>query len=356
MKHNYVHHSFFIVAVVLFITAFGIIPANRAMAKHSLTEVTLISPGPSIHKVKSCFSTVAYNGDYGFDLFIKEGGADSDRAVLAYLKGHLLSGADDISFSGSSFGCSTFAVKNDDSGYLFGRNFDWQNCNTMVVVTNPPKAYRSISTVNIDFIRSAMSMAAPESVLTIAALYAPLDGMNEKGLCVAVNMIEDSDTINQGTAKADLTTTTAIRLLLDKAATVDEALSLLRSYDMHSSFGYMVHFAIADADGRSVAVEYVHNIMKVIETPVMTNFYLAEGDKKGVGSSQSHTRYSILSKALAKNETMSVTEVRDALSSVSKRHFEEFLSTEWSVIYDQHNLTARFYLRENYNQSYLLSL
>ena len=50
----------------------------------------------------------------------------------------------------------------------------------------------------------------------------PLDGMNEKGLAVSVNMIQDYDAICQDTGKPDLTTTTAIRLLfLDRAANVE---------------------------------------------------------------------------------------------------------------------------------------
>ncbi len=56
--------------------------------------------------------------------------------------------------------------------------------------------------------------------------------MNEKGLAVSVNMIQDSEDINQDTAKPDITTTTAIRLLLDKAADVEEALKLLRMHPM----------------------------------------------------------------------------------------------------------------------------
>ena len=56
--------------------------------------------------------------------------------------------------------------------------------------------------------------------------------MNERGLAVSVNMIQDSEDINQDTAKPDITTTTAIRLLLDKAADVEEALKLLRMHPM----------------------------------------------------------------------------------------------------------------------------
>jgi len=73
------------------------------------------------------------------------------------------------------------------------------------------------------------------------------DGMNEKGLCISVNMIQDGSDIDQYRNNTNITTTTTIRLLLDKAANVDEAVELLNSYDLHASMNYMVHFAIADA-------------------------------------------------------------------------------------------------------------
>lgn len=226
-------------------------------------------------------------------------------------------------------------------------------------MTQPESGYASISTVNLDFIRQGAGFLPgflTDEMLTTAAIYAPLDGMNEKGLCVSVNMIEDGDTIRQETEKTDVTTTTAIRLLLDRAATVEEALSLLEQYDLHSSMSFMVHFAIADASGRSVAVEYVDNGMVVIETPVLTNFYLAEGEKHGVGTGQSHARFEILTEALEQNQAMTAEQVRDALEDVSRGEFGEFESTEWSVVYDQTELTATYYHRENYPEAYRFSL
>ena len=83
----------------------------------------------------------------------------------------------------------------------------------------------------------------------------------------------------------------------------------------------------ADARGRSVAVEYVDDEMVVTDTPVVTNFYLAEGRKNGIGTEQSHTRYEILTERLNQNETMDMQDVRDALSCVSKNNFGEFAST-----------------------------
>lgn len=260
---------------------------------------------------------------------------------------------------GNLFGCSIIAVRNISGGWLFGRNFDWENVQAMIVESHPDDAYASISTVNMDFLdqgSDGMLSKLSDHARTIAALYAPLDGMNEQGLAVSVNMIQDSATIDQNTDKPDLTTTTAIRLLLNQAANVDEALTLLRAYDMHSSMGMMIHFAIADAQGNSVAVEYVDNAMVVIDTPVLTNFYLAEGDKHGIGTEESHQRYDLLTDTLQHKPRMNASEVRDALDSVSKDDFGGFASTEWSVVYDLAEHTARYYHREDYTHSFTVAL
>lgn len=193
-------------------------------------------------------------------------------------------------------------------------------------------------------------------IRVLAALYAPLDGMNEKGLAVSVNMIQDSASISQSTDKPDLTTTTAVRLLLNKAANVDEALALLQEYDLHASMGMMIHFALADAAGRAVVVEYIGNQMVVTETPVVTNFYLAEGTKHGIGTQQSHVRYDILTQALADHSTMTMEEVRDAMDSVSKDNFNEFESTEWTAVFDLSSGAAHYYHRENYENRYTFSI
>ena len=179
--------------------------------------------------------------------------------------------------------------------------------------------------------------------------------MNEEGLAVSVNMIQDSDTIEQNTDRPDITTTTAVRLILNQAATVAEALELSEQYDMHASRGMMVHCAIADRSGRSVVVEYVDNEMIVTETPIVTNFYLAEGEKQGIGTAQSHERFEILENLLEEKEIFTQEDVRDALSSASKKNFGEFESTEWSVVYNQESGQAQYYHRENYGDVYTFS-
>ena len=318
-------------------------------------KVPTIALTPRITELEDGLSAVRFEGDSGLDDFLAQGGAVSDGEVAEYLTGLV---AQNISIGDLLFGCSIISAPNTSGGYLFGRNFDWDACNALIIQSAPENGYKSISTVNMDFIgMSGVDLGKlPDKAQALIGLYAPLDGMNEKGLAVSVNMIQDSATIYQDTGKPGLTTTTAIRLLLDKAATVDEAIDLLGQYDMHASMGYMMHLAIADNTGRSVVVEYIDNEMMVVETPVVTNFYLAEGEKNGVGTAQSHERYDILMDTIASHDTMTAEEVQDALNSVSKDNFNEFESTEWSIVFDQRAGTVRYYHRENYEESYTFSI
>ncbi len=96
--------------------------------------------------------------------------------------------------------------------------------------------------------------------------------------------------------------------------------------------------------------------MTLIDTPVVTNFYLTEGEKYGIGTEQSHERYEILMNCLKENAAMDETEVRDALDLVSKDNFGEFESTEWSIVFHLREGKATYYHRENYTQGYTFSI
>ena len=326
----------------------------NGVADKTEKEPEVISVTGEKTELEDGLSAVAFEGEDGFTEFLSQGGASSDREVAEYLGGRLLSDLPGLLFGGNPFGCSTLSVQRRDGGYFFGRNFDWNTCSALIVSSRPAQGYASISTVNLDFIKAGGVdiSGLPDSAQASIALYAPLDGMNEKGLAVSVNMIQDSDTIEQNTDKPDITTTTAIRLLLNRAADVEEAIFLLEQYDMHASMGMMVHFAIADADGRSVAVEYVNNEMTVTDTQIVTNFYIAQGEKYGIGTSQSHLRYDILHEALNAEGVMNAEEVRNALDSVSKDNFGEFESTEWSIVMNQETKEMTYYHRENYDTGY----
>lgn len=322
------------------------------------SSITRIQLSDTIQELDRGLSGIHFEGNDGFDEFLARGGADSDSDVAEYLTSNLKDSGISILFGKNPFGCSTLSVAGSDGGYLFGRNFDWNNCNALIVSASPENAYASVSTVNLDFVQAGGIDISkmPDGVQALVGMYAPLDGMNEKGLAVSVNMIQDSAAINQNTGKTGLTTTTAVRMLLNKAADVDEAVKLLDDYDMHGSMGMMIHFAIADASGKSVVVEYINNQMHVTDTPVVTNFYLTEGEKYGIGTSQSHERYEILADLISQNKQMSKEDVRDALDRVSKDNFDDYASTEWSIVMDQENKELTYYHREDYTKGYSIQI
>ena len=88
----------------------------------------------------------------------------------------------------------------------------------VVMKTIPKQGYASVSTSNIAFLgfgEEYKPHSLPERMALLAAIYVPLDGMNECGLCVSDLVAGDREKTSQQSPRADLTITAAIRLLLD---------------------------------------------------------------------------------------------------------------------------------------------
>ena len=324
---------------------------------------TFITAANSIEKLEDGLYCMEYNGDYGFDDFIAQGGAASDGALADYLVSFLSRGFYKIEsdVQAGEFGCSAVCAEDEHGIVFFGRNYDWEECRAMIVHTSPENGYESVSTCCLDFLGFDEGYEPDGSMMdrikTLAAIYVPLDGMNEKGLVVADLMAGDKEETHQNTDRPDLTATTAIRLLLDKAATTDEAVALLEQYDMNSSIGTAHHLSIADAGGKSVVVEYIGGEMMVTETRVVTNHYIGDCEKKGIGSEQSHLRFDTLSAYSGPADEM---DVRDMLKSVAQMNYPQkeggCEKTMWSIVYCPEGRCADFYFAENYEYGYGLLL
>ncbi len=323
----------------------------------------------TVQKLDEGLWSMEYKGDYGFDAFLAQGGAASDAEMGDYIAAFLSHGfwKPDTSAVGGSYGCSALMTGSPSGGMFFGRNYDWADCKAMLIHTVPTDGYESVSTCCLDFLGFGEDWVPDGSMadkfMALAAVYVPLDGMNEKGLCVADLMVEPGEVVHQDTGKPDLTTTSALRLLLDKAATVDEALELLGQYDMNFSLDSAHHFAIVDASGQSVAVEYIGGEMVVTETNVVTNHYVAPREGLPEGFEASHLRFETLAGLRAeRNGAMAGDEVLDAMKAAASSNFNylredhENRRTQWTLVFDQNALTAEFYRWENWEQSYRLTV
>ena len=343
-----------IIKILLVVLVFVLnVACNKNVSATSITNDSYEETkniGGVKYNLPSHVSYFEIDGETYFADFLDSGGANSDDKVVDFLVGKLKNNIVVDSIFNKIFGCSDFNVKSGDS-FLVGRNFDFTRCRAGIIKANPNNAYKSIGTVNIDFIGSVFD-AVPDTYKPLILYYAVLDGMNEKGVSICVNMIEDNDSINQNKNKDNITTTTAVRLVLDKASDTDEAIELLSAYNMNSSKGWMCHFFISDSNGKSVVVEYVNNEMIVIENNILTNFYIANGEKYGIGSTESHRRYEIIETALREKSEMDIGDVFNLLSSVSKKNFTTSATTEWSIVFDKKNLTYNICSREDFSNIY----
>lgn len=232
------------------------------------------------------FYEMNYRGDYALDKLLKKG-VNNDQELADFATGQLLHGLP-VKIKVPNLGCTTFNAKTPEGKATFARNFDLDDAPVMVVRTKPKNAYESISVVDPGLlgIKSNEMNQTMARLMTLVAPYIPLDGLNEKGLSAAVLEL-DGPTTNQQTDKPGINTSVAIRMILDKAKTTDEAVKLLEKYDMHSSAKATYHFQIADRQGKSVIVEYINNKMQVLPADksyqVATNFYLSP-DKYNQGS------------------------------------------------------------------------
>ena len=320
---------------------------------------SLILGANSVEKLTDTMYYMEYKGDDGFDELMKRGGGENIPQVSAYIMEFLSKGfakTAEINPPLMDVGCSTLTVKTPQGGVLMGRNFDYPYGTAMILHTIPDEGYESISTFSLEFFGFGDDYK-PEGFqnqyMALASLFLALDGVNEKGFAIAVLEAGDQVKTDQITSKADLTTTSAVRYLLRKAANVAEAIDLLKSIDMHSDPGAAYHLAMSDATGRSVVVEYVDNEMVVTETPSVTNHYLCEA-KQNVGLGESdHRMDTLLEQYNQANGVMDTQGLTDAIISVVQQGKNPVVGgTQWTMVMDLTHPSVTYYSRRNFDQPF----
>ena len=276
-------------------TLFALFIGVSAWAQSSPKEAAAMS----VRKLDESFYFMEYRGDDGFAGLIESGGGRSAGELTGYVMRFLFQGMQQPQAGNpvpAQYGCSALTVRTPEGGILMGRNFDFNSATGIVLHTVPEQGYETYTTFNTNFLgfgEGWLPEGMQNQYMALTVLFFALDGINEKGLAVADLMAGDDAQTHQDSGKPALTTTSAISYMLKNAATVDEALELLRGIDMHSDIGAAHHYAISDATGRSVVVEYVDNEMVVVESAAVANHYLCEA-KLNVGLLEGDRRYDYL--------------------------------------------------------------
>lgn len=363
--------------LLLAVVTVGIIWGNELL---TLTSIKEIAPSNEEHRDGFVYE-ITVSGDYYFDQFLAEGGASSDQELISFITNSIGKGLIPLDIEESSISCSSFTAVTEDGDRVFGRNYDFDKTNTAIVYTKPGNGrHASVSTVDLQFLGIDPNTGVTglaDKFLCLAAPYAPLDGVNDAGVSCGIYMTyQGAETVptDQQTDKPDITSTTMLRLILDYASTVDEAIELVEQYDLHDSAGTSYHYMVADAQGNSAILEWVAgtdqtdndgtarqlNVIRndpeqnyqCITNFILTPGYYEEGDDMG-----GKDRYDLLTSTLEEmNGTVADDQAAmDVLSLVGRRtwvvegdHTQG--TTVHSVVYNLTDKTALWVGNEHYGE------
>ena len=324
----------------------------------------LIKGANSCVKLDDGMYYMEYKGDDGFKELMDRGGCNDISVLASYVMEFLSKGyfkPDSINVPIKPVGCSTLTVKTPEDGVMMARNFDYPYGTALIMHTIPDEGYESITTFSTDFFGFGENYK-PEGFknqyMALAGLFMALDGLNEKGLAIAVLDAGDKVVTRQDTSKPDLTTTTAVQYLLKNAANIDEALALLKASDMNSDPGSAYHFSMADATGRSVAVEYVDNQMVVTESPFVSNHYLCE-EKFLTGLHEGdHRHEKLMEQYDAAGGVMNADQLTEAIASVTQLPEKGAIvgGTLWTMVMDLSHPSVTYYSLRHFDKPFHFEL
>lgn len=300
---------------------------------------------------------MVYSGEYGFDEFLDSGGAATEEELMDFLSRrficglgtmHLMQGHSEVPAD------SILTVRNSKrlEGSLVGRTFNrGEETLAMVVTTRMDSGRESVSTVDLSRL-GYTPYDRPEGLdryAALASVYLPLDGMNDRG--VVVTALEcGEDNACEDTEKPDLTATTAVRLLLDRARSADHAVDLLAGYDIFPSGGRYYDFAVSDGSGRALVVSTAGNVITVTESPCAVNSGISTPStlyrlpQNGERMESLRDTYDQYDGHMTKPQMFSAMR-RAAVSGDG-----------WLVVYDTGRLTAEYCFDGDFDRQYAVSM
>lgn len=321
--------------------------------------------------------TMQVHGGFYLDEFVAQGGVSSDAELISFITGNITKGLLDLGMESPEIGCSAFTATTPEGDVLFGRNYDFSKTNTCLVFTEKNEGrHASISTVDLQFLGIDVNSdpgGLMDSITCLAAPYAPLDGINDAGVSCGIFMTyqggEETVATDQNTDKPDFTSTTLLRLIPDYADSVEEAVEIARSYDLHDSATTSYHYMVADSTGKSAILEWVAGtdatdndddahvgeLEGSTDYQVITNFVLTPGYYDGCAPEEKrgYDRYEKIYEILSQTNGVAADEnaAMDVLAAVGRRTRDNDDGngcTVHSAVYNLTDKTMVWVPNENY--------
>ena len=387
MKNVILHYSWLLVCSILMALTMSSCESTSTETQNPSAYITDSEKLAMLHSMKDLDGTgrlyeINYTADYMLDKVLAAGITKSNDLFnyVAYL---LFDNKPNESANVSyGAGCSAFAVPDPKSkDFLMGRNYDYRHSNNtgyvatsaILVHTAPEGGKKSISMVDglnlIYYGQGFYTDGNTDLSLLMGLPYAALDGINEDGFAIGILALKEKQT-EQLSDKPKISPTVAIRLLLDRASTVEEAVAMLDNYamDMRGNGRSNYHYFMADATGDYAIVEYtipdgdsIPRFMEVLKgndtLRCVTNFYVSPtmaGTTDGWGSSHGLDRYDTLrNNLLINNYMLSEDAAMGLLEKVAQAPTEELTSqTQWSALYNLTDKTVRLTILREYAKEY----
>lgn len=301
-------------------------------------------------------------------------------------------------------GCSAFFTYNSEGEPITCRNYDYPHRISetdrsltglnIVLHCKPDGKYESIAMADavwIDETNPLLQKGGPDqSGFDVGLLdiipYECMDGINEKGLCVSILRVDIKEGDQPG--KLPIGSSMLLRYMLDDCADVTEAVRKVDTAIVTPEDWQGCHIYVTDDAGKHVVIESRNGKVSVIESDVVTNFYIADDDiedsyKNGklreqavmmtdedgkeqysFGYGHGYHRFITIAGQLESHRDTSATEYRTVmpesaalvvLQSAAQNPYTNasgISMTQYSAIYNNKNRLMRVWPFQNYQTSY----
>lgn len=274
-----------------------------------------------------------YN-DYKFEEYLKVGSKTS-LELEEFIKKNLAYGV--FKRLEDAFYCSSFTAKTPNGDIIMGRNMEANTSPNPVLLTTSPKGGHTAIAMNNPpkmNVNSTGDIHFLDKLVNLSLPYGSVDGINEHGVAIAI-LSSTKVSYPKKSRQITISDFAITRLILDKASSVDEAIELIRPFNL---FGYPVesfHFIVADSLGNAAIIEYVNGELVVTTNEknyiVITNTLIYNNERNVMRKCD---RYKNINEVL--NRSNGIITEKDALGllEINKAKNQEV----WSSVF---NLTQR---------------